>query len=251
MSPKYCLLAVEGPHDQAAITRLLELSGLKKFNGDAKKLDPFWEGFIPTYPKKGNLYTRMDMPTILTSPTHSVAVYWGEGNNLSPNLIAIATNHKRYAQEIHAFGLIVDADKSQPPLVAKKWASSLLSIFPTLSTQAGNITDGTPRTGMYVLPDNTRSGTLDAILVDCAKIVYPDHQKGATQFLDSLDAVHTKHWRGFARDKALVATIVSVLAPGMANTSSIAQDKWISTQTMSNNALIQLHNFLKNLLELP
>lgn len=66
MSQSYYLLATEGPHDQAAITRLLELYGLKRFNGKKKALDPFWEGLIPTYPPpNGNLYARMIMPSIL------------------------------------------------------------------------------------------------------------------------------------------------------------------------------------------
>jgi hypothetical protein len=81
LSQKYCLLATEGPHDQAAISRLLQLAGFEKFNGIAKDLDPFWEGFIPKFPKNGKLYARMDMPSILTSQTHSVAIYCGEGSH--------------------------------------------------------------------------------------------------------------------------------------------------------------------------
>lgn len=176
------VLAVEGPHDQAAITRLLQLAGMHKFDGNAKNLDLFWEGFIPTYPKKGNIYTRLDMPTILSSQPHSVAIYWGEGSNLSSNLIAIATNHRRYAQEIHTFGLIVDADTSQPHVVARKWASSLHPIFPMLPAEPGIIITGTPRTGIYVLPDNKSLGMLDGILVDCATTIYPDHKMEQPSF---------------------------------------------------------------------
>lgn len=65
--PIYCLLATEGPHDQAVITKLLTLSGFQSFGGDLNSLDPFWEGFIPVYPKKGKVYARLDMPSILLS----------------------------------------------------------------------------------------------------------------------------------------------------------------------------------------
>lgn len=251
MSQKYCLLATEGPHDQAAITRLLQLSGLKKFSGIRRELDPFWEGFIPTYPKGGNLYTRMDMPSILTSQTHSIAIYWGEGSKLIKNLIAIVTNHKRYAQEIHAFGLFIDADEKQPNIVAKESAKALGDFFPGLSEKPGDITTASPRTGIYVLPDNKRSGVLDSILVDCASVAYPDHKNGAVRFLNDLDNSHTKHLNAGARNKAIVACIASIIQPGQSNTSSIAQDKWISERTVANDDLVLLHQFIRDLLELP
>src|SRR5947209_4698914 len=56
----------------------------------------------------------------------------------------------------------------------------------------------------------------------------------------------------FDFEKALVATIVSVVQPGIANTLSIRRDQWISTRTI--DALPQVANlskFLKDLLELP
>jgi hypothetical protein len=247
---KYCLFATEGPHDQAAISKLLQLSGFKKFDGTYRNLDSFWEAFVPKYPKSGDLYKRMNMPTILTSQTHSVAVYWGEGNNLLRNLIDIATAHNSYAQEIHAFGLFIDADnKQQPEVIAKKWSKDLRGIFPMLPEIPGNISGQNPKTGIYIFPDNQRTGALDTILVDCASIVYPDHKNGAIDFLNSLDIKHTKHLNAINKDKATVACIVSVLKPGMANTASIAQDEWISAQTADNNYLLLLDQFLKELLK--
>lgn len=250
MSLKYCLLATEGPHDQAAITQLLRLAGLTKFKGNYKELDSFWEGFIPKYPKGGNLYTRMDMPSILTSATHSVAIYWGEGSKLVGNLQVITTNQARYVREIHSFGLVVDADNKQPDVVTKKKVEELRSIFPTLSEVPGSIVAGFPRTGIYVLPDNKRSGALDSILSDCASIAYPDHKKGALQFIDDLDEIHTKDLVFTKKDKALVACITSIIRPGATNTSSISQDKWISEKTIHQEDVALLYRFLRDLLEL-
>lgn len=262
MSLKYCILAAEGPHDQAAIGRLLKLFGLEdfasKFGGDPTFLDAFWVGFIPKTPPK-KLYVRSSMPSIFTSQTHSVAVYQGEGSNLIRNLLAtIGTyvnkenNRKPYIEDIHAIGLIVDADTSNPSDLARKYADELLLTFPMISGVPGTITVGTPRTGIYVLPDNKRQGTLDSILVDCAANVYSDHKVGAEAFLNGLDDKHKKHWRKpFGGQKALVASIVSVLEPGMANTSSIAQDNWIGEETVKSVAEIaSLKDFLAILLEL-
>ncbi len=256
MSIKYVLLATEGPHDQAAVGKFLKLSGLKDFNeefgGESQFLDPFWTGFIPTYPKGGKLYVRMDMPSIFTSSTHSVAVYQGNGSDLTKKLKAIMTAYPRYAQDIHAFGLIVDADTKQPGQIAEKYAQNLRPIFPAISDVPGVITAGTPRTGIYVLPDNKQSGVLDTVLVNCSSVVYPELKVGAEQFIKSLSVSDTSHWKPFDDQKAAVASIVSVLKPGMANTPSIAQDNWISEQTVNDIAEVALlKQFIENLLELP
>ena len=66
MSRKYVLIGVEGPHDQAFVSRILcKLLGFSKFDGKMSELDNFWRKFIPNYPKGGNLYDRLDMPQIL------------------------------------------------------------------------------------------------------------------------------------------------------------------------------------------
>lgn len=126
MDRKYYFLATEGPHDQALIAKLLELAGLEKFKGVKRTLDPFWYSLFPAYPCKRrngdeDLYARLIMPSILTSVTHSVAVYWGEGENLIRNLIAIATNHKQYVQDIPRDAQRDDASKQ----LAKKEKRSL------------------------------------------------------------------------------------------------------------------------------
>lgn len=254
MSLKYSIIATEGPHDQAAIARLLQLKGLMKFDGTRKSLEPFWEGFVPVYPSiRGKLYERMNMPSILTSSTHSVAIYCGEGSNLVQNLIAIATNHRHYVQDIDAFGLVIDADTKQPSSIARKKAQELRAVLPKISELPGVITSDKPRTGIFVLPDNASQGTLDSNLVKCASIVYPEHKSGAEHFLKGLSVQRTQKLTSpFVKEKAIVACIVSVLQPGMANTPSIAQDNWICERTLNEvDEISSLSRFIHILLELP
>lgn len=250
VSLKYCILGVEGPHDQAFIGKLLKQQRLTQFDGERDSLDPFWEKFIPTYRKL--LYVRLDMPAIFSSPTHSVAIYQGEGSNLCKNLKGKIREHDPYMKDIHAFGLVLDADTLTPQQKATEYATELRELYPSLVDEPGKIIVGQPRTGIYVLPDNKKQGTLESILVDCATIIYPDHKVGAIQFLDGLDHAHKSHWRHFDHEKAMVATIVSVLKPGAANTPSIAQDHWICEETVKGvDEVALLGEFLKNLLELP
>jgi hypothetical protein len=249
---KYSILGVEGPHDQALVGKLLELYGLEKFKGERDSLASFWEKFIPTYPIRGKLYVRLDMPSIFSSSTHSVAIYQGEGSNLCKNLKAKIGEHDPWMKDIHAFGLILDADDETPQQKATDYAQELQQLYPNLSDEPGKIIAGEPRTGIYVLPDNKNKGTLDNMLVDCAAIIYPDHLAGAVQFLGGLKADYTSHWRPYSREKATVATIVSVLKPGAANAASISQNAWICTKTVNEIAEVALlGNFLKELLELP
>jgi len=248
VSLKYCILGVEGPHDQAFISKLLKQQRLSKFNGKRDSVDPFWEKFIPIYPKNGMLYDRLDMPSIFFSPTHSVAIYQGEGSNLCKNLKGRIKEHDPYMKDIHAFGLVLDADTTTVQQKATEYATEFPEYYPSLVGEPGKILSGRPRTGIYILPDNIKQGTLDSILVDCATVTYPRHKAGAIQFLDGLDNA----WRRFDREKAIVATIVSVLQPGASNTPSIAQDRWICEETVNGVAEVALlGEFLKDLLELP
>ncbi len=247
---RYALLAAEGPHDQAAVGKMLELVGLQRFQGKTRKLDPFWQKFVPTYPG-ATLYTRLDMPSIYYSAELSVAVYHGGGSNLTTNLTATLTNHPPYRQDIVAFGLVADADTRTPNAVARRFTADFRRFFPTLPEEPGQVSPGPPRTGIYILPDNRNQGTLDTILVRCADIVYPHLKEGAATYLDQIDSEHKRHWKSFDEHKALVATITSVLKPGATNTASIAQNDWISTQSLTGIAEVAaFQRFLQDLLGL-
>ncbi|MFP4254812.1 MAG: hypothetical protein ACLFRN_10130, partial [Halothece sp.] len=58
-------------------------------------------------------------------------------------------------------------------------------------------------------------------------------------------------WKKFDYDKALVASIVSVLKPGKTNTASINDNHWVSHQTQEKvTELQQLIEFLSKILNI-
>ncbi|MEY2913355.1 MAG: hypothetical protein RLZZ184_2664, partial [Cyanobacteriota bacterium] len=120
MSRKYVLIGVEGNHDQAFVSKILcKLLGFSEFKEDESNLDSFWRKFIPTYPKRGNLYKRLDMPTILYTETLSIALYAGEGSNLITNL-----NDKLSDIDystLLAFAIVADADDDTPNKIVEKY----------------------------------------------------------------------------------------------------------------------------------
>ncbi|MEG4302013.1 DUF3226 domain-containing protein [Microcoleus sp. D3_18a_C4] len=264
---KYAIIGVEGPHDQAFTGKVLKLLGFKDFREELKglksDLDPFWRKFIPVYPKKGNLYKRLDMPSILFNDTISVAIYAGEGSNLVTNLDDILFANSEYQTNLAAFGIVADCDKSTPAQVVVKYSNCFRKYFPNFPNQAGVVDDiNIPRTGIYVLPDNASQGVLDTLLCSCGEIAYPAYMKRANSYLDSyLDEFSDQdefsqkerkslNWKNFDREKALVATVVSVLKPGKTNTTSIADNNWVSEQTQQQvPALANFIEFLSQLLE--
>ena len=254
---RYAIIGVEGPHDQAFTGKVLKLLGFKDFREELKglesQLDPFWRKFIPVYPKKGNLYKRLDMPSLLFNDTIFVAIYPGEGSNLVTNLDDILFANSEYQTNLAAFGILADCDKSTPDRIVEPYANKFRSYFPNFPDRPGVVNTNSPRTGVYVLPDNASPGVLDTLLCECGQIAYPAYMEKASSYLNEFSESDIKSlkWKNFDREKALVATVVSVLKPGKTNTTSIADNNWVSEQTKQQvPALANFIEFLSQLLEL-
>ncbi|MCW6051582.1 hypothetical protein K4039_16175 [Lyngbya sp. CCAP 1446/10] len=251
---RYAIIGVEGPHDQAFVGKVLKLLGFKDFREELKgvesDLDPFWRKFIPVYPKKGNLYKRLDMPSILFTESLSIAIYAGEGSNLVTNLDDILLANSEYQTNLAAFGIVADCDKSTPDRIVAPYSNKFRSYFPNFPDNPGVVDSNSPRTGIYVLPDNQQPGVLDTLLCECGQIAYPAYMEKASSYLNEFSELEIKalKWKNFDRQKALVATVVSVLKPGKTNTTSIADNNWVSQQTQQE--VPALANFIKFLIEL-
>ena len=246
--PRYAILGVEGPHDQAFVAKVLMGLGFKEFSGKANELDPFWNQLKPSYPKNGMLYARMDMPSILATGDLSVAIYAAGGSSLKEIFPATFINNPPYRDAVAAFGIVADADKTDSVKVAADYAAVYRQHFPAFPDQPGVVELSNVRTGIYVLPDNTHRGVLETLVIPCGDVVYPAHMTAARGYLKTIDPAEKKHWKPFDEEKALVATVASVLQPGATNTVTIKFDKWLSAPA---SALIQpFVNFLKQLLSL-
>jgi hypothetical protein len=256
VSRKYVLIGVEGYHDQAFLSRILcKLLGFCKFKGDNSKLDHFWRKFIPNYPKGGNLYDRLDMPQILYNDNFSIAIYVGNGGELIKNL-SDKLSDMDYS-ELFAFGIIADADKNTPKKVVEDYHNGFKEYFPNFPTtvsQSGAVIAGSPRLGIYILPNNSQQGVLDTLICDCGDLVYPEYMQRAREYIDKFSEEERKNkplkWKPFDKEKAIIATVASVLQPGATNTVTIKCDDWISPTTATIPAIQNLTKFLSDLLNL-
>ena len=256
---KYAIIGVEGPQDQAFVSKVLQLLGFKKFRGEESKLDDFWRPlFITklknTKPKKENLYETPNLPSVLFKDSISVAVYSGRGTSLPKNLEAELIAHSQYRTGIAAFGIVADTDDKAVNSVVQRYYDRFRNYFPNFPNTPGIVDKNMPRTGIYVLPDNASPGVLDTLICQCGEVVYPEYIERAKSYLELFSQEETEgeplKWKPFDREKALVATVVSVLKPGSSNTASIANDDWVSDKSQNEvEALGSFVKFLRQLLE--
>jgi len=257
----YAFIGVEGYHDQAFIGKILKFFNFKDFRtaqgfeGKDENLDIFWKPLRPTYPKpQGNLYTRLNMPSIFFNENLSVALYVGEGSNLLSNLDDFLANNPRYYKKLSAFGIVKDSDKNKPEDLVKEFAN-LQQYFSSFPDRPGVISRDNPRTGIYILPNNQNQGVLDSILCQCGNKVYPEYMERSRNYINQFTEQERQQkplkWKPFDPEKATIATIVSILKPGKTNTSSISDNDWICKDTIKAvPELRQFVDFLRELLDI-
>lgn len=214
MNRRCVLIGVEGNHDQAFLGKILrELLGFSQFNRNELDLEPLWRKFVPVYPPKtGRLYLRLDMPSILYTDSLSVAIYAGEGSRLISNL-STKLSDIDYSESLSAFGIIADADKYTPSQVAKMYHDGFQEFFPDFPNEvdkSGVVTQSSPRSGLYVLPNNSDQGVLDTLLCACGEVVYPTYMERAKAYVNQFSNAEIKKigWKPFDREKATLATVV-------------------------------------------
>jgi hypothetical protein len=253
---KYGILVVEGPTDQAVVDRALRLLGFKRFGGQLDALDAFWRSvakIVPTYPSKsGNLYERVPMPTIMEVSQMSVAIYMGGGSNLIAQVQSLISSHD-LDEKLDMFGVVADADDHPAAEVARKYQRAFHGLFPLFPENPGQVVLGPPTLGMFVLPDNTQQGVVEHLVLECGDVVYRSHMQRARDYVGGFNEEARKeaHWTPFDEQKAVIASVASLLKPGKTNTVSLADNLWIGEQTRSCPMLAGLLAFLNTLMGLP
>jgi hypothetical protein len=245
-------VAVEGPHDAAVVAALLRPAGFHRVQ-KAGYLDPFWQRLVPkTFPHRDDLLARVPVPLFLTGPECSVAVHSASGDgglyhNIEETLALVD-------REQISVGAILDAD-SQKPAVDRftELAKQLRSLNLPVPTAAGDVAADPRRCGIFVLPDNTSSGTLETILVGCAQSVYPELLASAQAFVDTIDPSRYSpdEMKDFTKpagkSKAIVASVASILRPGKAIQVSLQDNRWMRDQALALPSVIAVQTFLAKL----
>ncbi len=257
-------LITEGPHDIAFLGGVLKPLGLKLMQKD-KDVEPYWRGLIPThFPHKGDLLKRMPVPQFFQNDSHSIAIHSAEGDSqLVDRLVQSMAVLDDWERKLVGVGLVLDRD-DHPPVkrlqdLHDEWAkkSELQQlVFPP---QPGLVQEGTPCSGVYILPDNQSQGTLEDLLLEAGTHVYPDLLAQAQAYVkcvkDSADLKTKRDKEEIGAPagpkKAVVAAMASILKPGKAIQMSIQDNHWLREEAVLKlPRLLSIKDFLAKLFAL-
>ncbi len=257
---QHCLLLVEGHHDLEFVGKLLRTAfpGFVRVK-IAEDLNPFWEVLTKlSFPQDGDLTKRMEVPGFLQNDSVSIAVV--AANSVSSLVAAGKRTLLRLDTQVpDSIGVILDADSNDDLSTRFFRIKEQLqeeSLFPPLpdELELGDVSTGSPRMGIFIMPNCIDVGTLEDLLLECSNSEYA-HLKGqAEAFIGSIQenqfaSDDLKEWRKPAgKRKATVSAMAAVLKPSKSIQVSIHDNRWISEASIQSQELQQLLGFLNDLL---
>ena len=262
---RYVYFAVEGPHDLEFVARFLKLHGLERIRLKPE-LAPFWRPVLPTTwpppPKSDDLLKRVPVPTFFQNDAVSVAI---DAVNGDSQLIASAINvrstvNKPGGDALDAIGIVLDSDQKKSAGERFTTISNALAAEELpLALAPGQVVEGPPRLGIFVLPDNVNAGTLEDLLIECAEKQYPQLLASARTHVDSVEAEVPPYAKEDLADflkpsgkrKAIVGSIGSVLRPGKAIQMSIQDNRWVDGEALELPRMKVFREFVDALLTPP
>jgi hypothetical protein len=161
-----------------------------------------------------------------------------------------------------AVGVLLDADSSMLPATRFEAVREALraKVKLSLPEQPGQVSAASPRCGIFVLPDNLKPGTLEALLLECADLQYPELLADARALVARVQAsgvqgLTPEDLKDFNKPagphKAVVACMASILKPGKAIQTSIQDNRWLEGPALDLPRIAAVGRFLKELLLLP
>jgi hypothetical protein len=104
----------------------------------------------------------------------------------------------------------------------------------------------------FVFPDNTRQGVVEHLVLECGTAAYPDLLSRAHAYVGTFGRDDRKQakWAPYDEQKAVVASVASLLKPGKTNTASLADNLWVSDRTRHLPMLSALLAFSRALFQL-
>lgn len=235
---KRTYFVVEGPHDVEVIGRLLGHRGFKR-RRELDGLDPFWRRLVPrTFPIDGDLLRRVPVPIFFDTSEWSVAVHSAIGMDAIGKMLR--TSLTTLDEPPDAVGVMVDADFDVSARARWERVTSMLSGL-DCGASPGSIGTGHPRAGVFVLPDNASTGTLEDVLLACGEHCYPALLASAKRLVEGLDPHDESVFKSKSdrrdfekptgRAKAIAGCVASVLRPGKSIQVSIQDNRWLREQS--------------------
>ncbi len=256
---RYCYIVVEGPQDVEFLIGLLKFYDLKRVI-HLSSLDKFWETLIPTaYPLDGDLTKRVPVPSFVQNEQLSIALHSSIGITRIAQTIEESLKFIQVAR-LFSVGIFADADYRETPqerfnkLITKLSDIDLPNLLPP--SQIGQVNNHSTRCGIFIAPNNREQGTLEDILLECARINYPDLLNLSQTYIESIDRnqLTKKDLKYFKKPagekKAIISSISSILRPGKALQVSLQDNRWLDKQTLELESVKLIKNFLEQIVGL-
>ena len=256
---RYCYIVAEGPQDVEFLIGLLKFYHLKRVKYFSS-LDKFWETLIPkNYPIDDDLTKRVPVPYFVQNEQLSIAVHSAIGDTRIAQTIEESLNLIQPSQ-LFSVGIFADADYRETPqerfnkLITKLSDIDLPNLLPP--SQIGQVNNHSPRCGIFISPNNRDQGTLENILLECARINYSDLLNLSQTYIESIDRNQlTKNdledfKKPAGEKKAIISSISSILRPGKALQVSLQDNRWIDEQTLQLESIKLIKNFLEQIIGL-
>jgi hypothetical protein len=174
------------------------------------------------------------------------------GKTLSLDLEAFA----RTSIAPGAIGIVLDSDDE--PQVARyaKLKKHLVSQGLQVPDVLAVVSAGSPRVGVFALPEPGVPGTLEDVLLALGDAAYADLAGAARDFAMAWHAQVTgnsaKEWKEIKKPagikKATLGAMTAVLKPGRAMAASLEDNRWVSDDTRSAACLAPCLAFLRELI---
>jgi hypothetical protein len=133
-----------------------------------------------------------------------------------------------------------------------RYQNELRDYLPSLPSKAGEICTGDQLLGTYIFPDNRQRGVVENLVIECGDVAYKELLDNARVYVESFQKRRSSlaSWAPFDNEKALIASVVSLLKPGKTNSVSLQDNEWISQTTQNASMLQSLITFCKEILRL-
>ena len=256
---RYCYIVVEGPQDVEFLIGLLKFYHLKRVKYFSS-LDKFWETLIPkNYPIDDDLTKRVPVPYFVQNEQLSIAVHSAIGDTRIAQTIEESLKFIQPSQ-LFSVGIFADADYRETPqerfnkLITKLSDIELPNLLPP--SQIGQVNNHSPRCGIFIAPNNRDQGTLENILLECAKINYSDLLNLSQTYIESIDRNQlTKNdledfKKPAGEKKAIISSISSILRPGKALQVSLQDNRWLDEKILELESIKLIKNFLEQIIGL-
>ena len=103
---------------------------------------------------------------------------------------------------------------------------------------------------MFAFPDDTGSGNLENLLLKTAEISYPELLKWASEYIEKAKTIRSNLKREQEAKKAIIGCIANTMKPGKANQVSIADNEWITEDTLEKCEMLKkLDDTIKKLIK--